>query len=165
MVLPMTAWSNSFNAVQASQQLSLLNVEQQRLLNVNNELTNNVKMEMDARAEEKAAQDIKVADKAAKKIATKHSLEAADLAIWGAAINLIGTIASAGVKSARGGEVKWSKTFPDIFNGFGAVYQKFLEKQKLAAEDEAVGKDLARLQASQNFMGKTVAALNANPFI
>lgn len=160
----MSIYSVAGNLSRSMSELGLTTVEQQRMLRNNNILTSTFMSEKDARAGERDDSQLKIADLSFKKLAAQSSRKAADYALLGAILNLVGTALKVTVSVGTGKPTNWSEAIPDLVNGFGAVASKYMDKMKATEEDKAVDEDLRRLNGQKVQIDDAVAALDANPY-
>lgn len=161
----MTVWASASAFTNSVAELGLVNVEQMRMLRNNNIITSKFMGEKDATSQERDDLQAKSADLSFKKIAAQKSREAADLAVLGAALNLLGTFMKMGFAASSGeGKFNWATAFGDAVNGFGTLVSKLLDRLKASAEEDAVMEDLMRLNVQKLGADKAVQALKANPY-
>jgi len=120
--------------------------------------------EKDARSNEAENEDQKIADKELKKIASEHLRTAAQIRFIGAILNAIGTIAKIAMSSGSQQGVNWATAIPELVNGLGNVYSKWLDLQKQEAEVDAVNDELGKLKGDRTTTAGHVKALDANPY-
>ena len=160
----MTVWSSAGAESRSRSELGLTSVEQQRMLRNNNGITSTYMSEKDARSSEADSEDQKIADKELKRISTEHMRQAATLAMYGAVIGALGTITKITISSASGKGVNWTTAIPDLLNAVNNVVQKYLDRQKVDAEVDAVNEELGRLKSDRTQTAGHVKALDANPY-
>lgn len=161
----MGVWASAGSLSRASSELGLLNVEQQRMLRNQNQLTATKMSETDARAAESEDETQKVADKTAKKISADLTQTAADLRIASAIFALVGTLNSSfNHGSNTEGKTNWAKAIPAVTNGMFAVFNAIMEANKAKEEADAIGEELGRVKADKKGSNKGVRALDANPY-
>ena len=149
----MTIWSNASGLVRSSAELGLTRVEQQRQLLNKNNITSAFMTEKDARSKELADTNLQIADKLMKKVGIVHAKKAAALDVWMAGFTILQTAGS-----GKG-------SFVDVLNSVGDFVSKILELQKVDAEEDAVNKELGKLDKQAMQMDKGTAALLSNPYI
>lgn len=160
----MPAWTSAGVATRAVAEKLLTNVEQQRMLRNNNQITTTFMQEKDARSQEVDDLNLKLADLKFKEISAKASKKAADLAAITAALQLVGTIGKIAVSSRKNGNVNWGTAIGEIVNGIGNVVNKLLERLKAKEEIKAVERDRLAVNRIKSGADKAVAALDANPY-
>lgn len=159
-----SVWSSCGNESRSKSELGLVSVEQQRQLRNNNGIVSTYMSEKDARSNEAENEDQKIADKELKKIASEHLRTAAQIRFIGAILNAIGTIAKIAMSSGSQQGVNWATAIPELVNGLGNVYSKWLDLQKQEAEVDAVNDELGKLKGDRTTTAGHVKALDANPY-
>jgi hypothetical protein len=160
-----SVWSTAGNESRSKSELGLVSVEQQRQLRNNNGIISTYMSEKDARSNEAENEDQKIADKELKKISSEHLRTAAQIRFIGAVLNAIGTIAKIAVSAGSQQGVNWATAIPELVNGLGNVYSKWLDLQKQEAEVDAVNEELGKLKDDRTTTAGHVKALDANCYM
>lgn len=158
-----SVWASAGNLSRSVSELGLTNVEQQRMLRSNNVVTSKMMSEKDARANEARELLDKENETKFKDIAATASKQAAQTAVIGSVINLIGGLVK-GVYGASSGTSSWSDVALDAFNGLATVVTKYLDYLKAGAEKESVEEDLRRINKQRCEADDSIKALEANPY-